>query len=110
MDIETISRGDLKAKFDNGDDFKLVMTTNEWTFDAAHIPGSLNIYSVEDGAWLSDIDDETVVFRSDEACVASQMASRELIDGGYRSVRRFLGGPGDWVNAGHALDGRSVDI
>jgi hypothetical protein len=41
MDIETISRGELKAKLDNGDDSKLVMTMNEWMFDAAHIPGPI---------------------------------------------------------------------
>jgi hypothetical protein len=81
MDMETISRGELKAKLDNRDDSKMVMTMNEWTFDAAHIPGSLNIYSVEDGARVLDIDDEIVVYRSDEACVASQMAYRALIDG-----------------------------
>ena len=49
MDIETISRDGLKAKLDYGDDSKLVMSMNEWTFDAARIPGSLDIYSVEDG-------------------------------------------------------------
>lgn len=41
MDIETISRDGLKVK--------LVMSMNERPFDAPHIPGSLNIYSVEDG-------------------------------------------------------------
>jgi hypothetical protein len=81
MDMETISRGELKAKLDNRDDSKMVMTMNEWTVDAAHIPGSLNIYSVEDGARVLDIDDEIVVYRSDEACAASQMAYRALIDG-----------------------------
>ena len=49
MDTETISRGEPKANLDSGDDSKLVMTMNEWTSDAAHVPGSLNIYSVEDG-------------------------------------------------------------
>ena len=49
MDIQTISRGELRAKLDSGEDSNLVMTMNEWTFDAAHIPGSLNIYSLEDG-------------------------------------------------------------
>ena len=47
MDIETISRDELKAKLDRGDDFKLVMTLHEWAFKAAHIPGSLHFPTVE---------------------------------------------------------------
>ena len=47
MDMETTTRGELKAKLDSGDDFKLVVATTEWTFDAPHLPGSLNIYSVD---------------------------------------------------------------
>jgi rhodanese-related sulfurtransferase len=110
MDIETNSRDELKAKLDNGDDSKLVTARNEWTFDGAHIPESLNICSVEDGARLLDIDDGIVLYRSDVAYVASQMAYRALIDGGYRNVRRYSGGLGDWATAGHALDGHSVDV
>ena len=49
MGIETISRDGLKAKLDNGDDSMMIMSMNERPFDAPHMPGSLNVYSVEDG-------------------------------------------------------------
>lgn len=50
MDIESISLGELDAELDRGDDLRLFMTMSEWTSDAAHISGSFNIYSLEDGA------------------------------------------------------------
>lgn len=108
MDIETISRDELKAKLDRGDDFKLVMTLNEWAFDAAHIPGSINISSVEAGARLLGRDDVIVVYCSDEACVASQMAYRALREGGYEDVRRYAGGLSDWADASYPLEGHSA--
>ena len=37
--IRTISRDELKAKLDRGDDFKLIMALNRWAYDAKHIPG-----------------------------------------------------------------------
>jgi hypothetical protein len=45
VDVETTSRDELKAELDRGDDFKLVMTLNEWAFTEAHIPGSINVTS-----------------------------------------------------------------
>src|SRR5439155_27164215 len=40
--IRTISRDELRAKLDRGDDFKLIMALNRWAFDAKHIPGSVH--------------------------------------------------------------------
>ena len=108
MDIETIGREELKAKLDRGDDFKLVMTLNDWAFDPAHIPGSINVTSPSVGAQLLDPDDEIVVYCSDEACVASQFAYRALIEGGYGTVRRYAGGLSDWQHAGYPLEGHSA--
>jgi len=108
MEIKTISRDELKAKIDRGDDFELVMTLNEWAFDAAHIPGSINISSVEAGARLLKPADTIVVYCSDEACVASQMAYRALTEGGYGNVRRYAGGLSDWSDAGYPLEGHSA--
>ena len=48
MKIDTISRDELKAKLDRGDDFKLVFTLGDWAFQAKHIPGSLNISNPDD--------------------------------------------------------------
>ena len=105
MDIETISREELKAKLDRGDDFKLVMTLHEWAFDMAHIPGSINVTSPAHAAEHLDRDDEIVVYCSDEPCIASQIVYRVLVEDGFGNVRRYAGGLNDWRAAGLPLEG-----
>ncbi len=41
--VETISREDLKAKLDRGDDFVLVETLPEEQYQHAHLPGAVNL-------------------------------------------------------------------
>ena len=41
--IKTISRDELKRKIDNHDDFLLVETLPEASFQHAHLPGALNL-------------------------------------------------------------------
>jgi len=108
MDIETISRDELKAKLDRGDDFKLVMTLHEWAYNEAHIPGSISVTSPVLAAQRLDPEDEIVVYCSDTACVASQLAYRALLEAGYRNVRRYAGGLSDWRAAGHTLDSNTA--
>ena len=105
MDIETISREDLKQKIDRGDDFKLVMALHEWAYKAKHIPGSLNFPTVEDAMNALDKDDEIVVYCSNVACVGSQYAYRSLVEAGYTNVRRYAGGLTDWDDAGYPFEG-----
>ena len=66
--MEEISREELKTKLDRGDDFKLVMTLAEWAYMVSHIPGSINVNNIAQGERLLDIDDEIVVYCSDEQC------------------------------------------
>ena len=40
---ETISREDLKAKLDRGDDFVLVETLSEEQYQHAHLPSAVNL-------------------------------------------------------------------
>jgi rhodanese-related sulfurtransferase len=64
--MKTISREELKAKLERGDDFKLVMTLAEWAFQMSYIPGSLNVTSMPTAQELLKPDDEIVVYCSDE--------------------------------------------
>ena len=105
MEIETISRDELKAKLDRGDDFRLVMALNEWAYNALHIPGSVRFDSIEQALTTLRPDEEIVVYCSDEACVGSQYAYKGLKDHGYEHVRRYAGGLSDWVEAGLPLEG-----
>ena len=58
----TIDRDELKTKLDRGDTFKLVMVLGEWGFRAKHIPGSLNLSSIDQVAGLLDPKDDIVVY------------------------------------------------
>jgi rhodanese-related sulfurtransferase len=106
--VRTISRDDLKAKLDRGDDFKLVMALNRWAFDAKHIPGSLHFDTPEATYAALRPDDEIVVYCSNVDCISSVALYRELVDRGYRDVRRYAGGLLEWEDSGLPLEGAFV--
>lgn len=104
--ITTISRDELWAKIDRGEDFRLIMTLNRWAFDAKHIPGSLQFDSQEALDASVKPDDEVVVYCSHVDCLASVAVYRALVARGYRHVRRYAGGLLDWEDAGLPLQGQ----
>ena len=106
--MELISREELKEKLDRKDDFKLVMVLGDWQFRAMHVPGSLNISAPEIAHELLDLDDEVVVYCSNPACAASVIAYNQLVDHGYKHVRRYAGGISDWEEAGYPVAGEMV--
>ena len=103
--MNTIDREELKAKLDRGDDFKLVMTFNAWGFEAAHIPGSINILDPAEVLKQLSPDDEIVVYCTNPTCSASVYAYRALQAGGYENTRRYPGGIEDWIEAGYPVEG-----
>jgi rhodanese-related sulfurtransferase len=106
--MKTISREELQAKLERGDDFKLVMTLGEWAFQAKHIPGSINIARIQEAEKLLQKDEEIVVYCSDPTCISSQAAYRILVSKGFTNVRRYSGGLTDWEAAGLPLEGEEV--
>ena len=108
MDIRTIERDELKTMIDRGDDFKLVMSLNDWAFRAKHIPGSIHFPTIEDALTALSPEDEIVVYCSDSACVASQFAYRGLVEHGFKHVRRYEGGLSDWGAAGYPFEGSAA--
>jgi rhodanese-related sulfurtransferase len=103
--VRTIDRDELRTKLARGDDFKLVMTLNEWAYRAKHIPGSLHFNRPEDMLAALGPDDEIVVYCSNEDCLASHAAYYSLLDHGYKNVRRYSGGLIDWEEGGLPLEG-----
>jgi rhodanese-related sulfurtransferase len=103
--VDLITRDELKAALDRELPIKLVMTLGEFGFRAKHIPGSLHLEQPDEAGQYLDPDDDIVVYCSDEACYASQMAYRKLKEHGYRRVRRYSGGIADWEAAGYPLEG-----
>ena len=106
--VKTISRADLKARLDAGDDFKLIMALNRWAFDAKRIPGSLNFDTPEELYAAVSPDDDIVVYCSQVDCLSSVALYRDLVRRGYRHVRRYAGGLLDWEDAGLPLEGSFV--
>ncbi len=106
--MNLISREELKEKLDRGDDFKLVMVLGDFHFRAMHIPGSINISTPEQAMEALHPDDEIVVYCSNTACPASQLAYNQLEAGGYKKVRRYAAGIAGWQEAGYPLEGEWV--
>jgi rhodanese-related sulfurtransferase len=110
--MRQISRTELKEKIDRWDNLKLVFTLGEWQYDAAHIPGSLNLpcsprlYESEDALKDLDRDDEIVVYCSNESCFSSISVYHLLEKRGYKHVRRYAGGLLDWDDADYPLEGK----
>ena len=106
--MNLISCEELKRKMDLKEDFKLVNALEESKFRAMHIPGSLNIYMKEDIQTMLAIDDEIVVYCTDEACTKSILLYQLLETMGYKKLWRFAGGLRKWQEDGYALVGEMV--
>ena len=102
--MNLITRDELRAKLDRGDDLKLVMTLPEPAFRAKHIPRSLHFETVEETLAAFDRGDEIVVYCADVHCSASIYAYHVLQRAGYGRVRRYAGGIVDWEDAGYPLE------
>ena len=106
---KTMTREELKAKMESGDEFMLVNVLAPMYFDQAHIPNSLNV-PVDDlkerAMDLWDEDDNIVVYCSSFDCGASPRAAKILEDLGFTNVVDFEGGLSDWEEAGFALHKR----
>ena len=80
------------------------MTLDEQSFKMAHIPGSINISSMEQAEGVISPDDEIVVYCHDENCPASKAAYQMLVSHGITNVLRFAGGIRAWQEAGFPVE------
>src|SRR4051795_11065548 len=107
--VHTISRDELKAKLDRGDDIRLIMALNRWAFDAKHIPGSIHFDTPDELYAAVGPNDQVVVYCSHVDCLSSVALYRDLVRRGYGNVRRYAGGLLDWEDAGLPLEGAFVE-
>jgi rhodanese-related sulfurtransferase len=107
--MEVIEREELKEKLKRGDDFKLVMTMTVWAYEAAHIPGSINISRPSQVTDHLSPDDEIVVYCTNPSCIASIYAYEALHKAGYKKLRRYSGGIQDWVESGEPFEGTTAE-
>jgi len=103
--IRTISREELAAKLERGDQFRLVMALNEWAFRAKHIPGSEHFNTPDELLASLSPNEEIVVYCTSVDCHASIALYHDLVGRGYENVRRYDGGLTDWEGAGLPLEG-----
>ncbi|MFQ5907600.1 MAG: rhodanese-like domain-containing protein [Thermoplasmata archaeon] len=106
--VTILSAQELKAKIDRGDNFKLVMTMNEWHYEAEHIPGSFWVADKDRAQALLDPDDEIVCYCSDRSCSASRVVSNVLEKSGFQHVYHFDGGLQEWRKAGYPIEGTAA--
>ena len=102
--ITEITREELKAKIDRGEDLVVVETLGPGYYEDAHLPGAINIPHTEveelAPAMLPDKSAEIVVYCSNKACQNSPQAARRLIALGYENVYDYEEGKQDWIEAG----------
>jgi rhodanese-related sulfurtransferase len=106
---KTITRDELKAKMDRGDDFTLVEALSQKHYQSSHLPGAINLpYEFVDEAEkvLPDKRAEIVVYCMNPDCVASAEEARELEEMGYERVLHYAAGKQDWIKAGLPVEGR----
>ena len=106
--MNLISCEQLKRKMDQKEEFKLVNAMEETKFRAIHIPGSLNICDKEDIKKLLTLEDEIIVYCSDEVCNRSIILYQRLDEYGFEKKYRFAGGLRAWEEAGYTLEGEMI--
>jgi rhodanese-related sulfurtransferase len=106
--MQLITREQLKAKLDAGQDVKLVMAVGPWEFRAKHIPGSLGFPSPRCALRELQCDDEIIVYANNHHRINSAAAYHALSAHGYRNICCYVGGLSDWEAAGYSVEGNAV--
>jgi rhodanese-related sulfurtransferase len=108
MTVLTITREELMDKIERRERFRLVMALNEWAFRAKRIPGSEHFGNSEELFSALGPDEEIVVYCTSVDCHASVALYHELVDHGYKNVKRYEGGLTEWEADGLPLEGEWV--
>ena len=109
--VKEITRKELKAKIDRGDDFYLVEALARWHYEMSHLPRAINLpYEFVDEAEkvLPDKRAQIVVYCMNEECEASREEARELEEMGYRHILHYAGGKQGWISL--ALPSSECDL
>lgn len=112
--MQAITRNQLKAMLDGGEDFHLINVLPEKDFREAHIPGSVNI-PVEDKNFEKEVTDlvgskdrTIVVYCASLQCDASPTAAKKLDAAGFTKVLDYEAGIEDWQQADLPVESGAV--
>lgn len=112
--MKTLTREELKAMIDRGDDVLLVNVLDPTSFAQAHIPDSHNVPVTEKGfeeriRELGASEESRLVLDcSNVDCNASHAAAKLLEQAGFNDLYRYAGGIEDWMDAGYPVAGEAV--
>jgi rhodanese-related sulfurtransferase len=110
----TISRDELKARLDRGEDFRLVEALPAEEFRNQHLPHAVNLPPDQAkrtaAQILPDKDAEIVVYCASKMCTASEDVARNLEEQGYRHVQCYVEGKKDWIEAGLPTEGQQQAV
>ena len=109
MAVKEITREELEARLNRGEEVVLVETLGPKYYEDAHLPGAINIPHTEVDAlapeMLPDKSAQIVVYCSNRACQNSPQAARRLAALGYKNVYDYEEGKQDWIEAGLSNEG-----
>ena len=111
-ELPHISRDELRAKVESGEDFVLVDALAPMSYARSHLPGAINLPLewVDERAprRVPDLDTEIVVYCIDVKCTSSVFVGERLRSLGYTNVRHYADGKDDWMEAGLPLEGGGI--
>ena len=105
LNMNTITRDELKTLLDENENTTLVETLPEKSYRDFHLPGAINVPLGEDfdeeiQKAVPDTEQRVVVYCQDKACDASPKAGSRMEQLGYKNVLDYEAGKMDWKNAG----------
>ena len=104
-----ITREELEAKMERGDEFALVEALSRAHYESSHLPGAINLpyeFIEEAAEVLADKEAEIVVYCMNPGCSASREEARELEEMGYTRVLHYAEGKQGWMRAGLPVEGK----
>jgi len=108
--MKTLTREKVKRMLDGKEDFVLINVLPEESFQAEHIPESINI-PISGGHFGKKMRESVpgksrkiVVHCGSFQCMASTAAAERLEQMGYKKVFDFKGGMADWKDAGFPVE------
>ena len=108
MTVPTISRDELRRKFENGEQFVLVDALPPMSFAHSHLPGAINLPPERADASvakrIADKEVEVVVYCANPTCESSIDTAHRLLALGYTNVRHYPGGKDEWRDSGLPLE------
>jgi len=103
-----ITKEELKARIDRGEDFKLVDVRDTPDYKREHIPGAVHLLIAEMNPQKTDSmfdkSDLIVTYSLDENCPAKRIAAQKFVDYGFTKVLAYEGSWKDWKTAGYPTE------